>query len=345
MSILSRIGVAASQLDFTVKQFLRALMAVTTVAAAGSDETDATALTAAKNMVTAADGAKGVILPVAQVDMAVEVVNTVSNQDLLVYPNTGAQINALTATTGAFTLGAGQSAVFYCDAALHWYVRAASITTGVATDATTAELNVLADVTPGTGAASKALVLDAGDDLTFPAAGVLTIGNIATAVEAAEHGAGAIGTAAAPQTFRWIEHGVIVTQTKIDLTGLASVADADDVIGLAAGGAAYIGRNVVAANGVVFKAQLACLETPAGGDNDIDLKTSSSAAAAYDGDGAAFGSVFNSGDWVAGTCRETLVPALTANDYFYLTAGTGDVADTYTAGMFVLTTYGHPALA
>jgi hypothetical protein len=207
------------------------------------------------------------------------------------------------------------------------------------------ELAYLDGVVAGTGAASKALVLDSSGNLSLPNTGTLTLGNMATAIEAAEHGAGAIGTALAPRTYRWIENGVIITQTKFDMTGLASVADADDVIGLSAGGAAFIGRNVVATNGIIYRAELACLETPAGGDNDIDLKTSSSAAAAHDTDGAAFGSVFNSGDWVAGTCRSNLVPALTANDYFYLTAGTGDTAAAYTAGMFVLTTFGHAVLA
>jgi len=36
---------------------------------------------------------------------------------------------------------------------------------------------------------------------------------------------------------------------------------------------------------------------------------------------------------------------LTANDYYYLTAGTGDTAGTYTAGMYVLTLWGHALLA
>ena len=42
--------------------------------------------------------------------------------------------------------------------------------------ATAAELNYLDITTLGTGAASKAVVLDAGDDYTWPAAGVLTYG-------------------------------------------------------------------------------------------------------------------------------------------------------------------------
>ena len=154
MSVLSRLAIAASQLDHTVKIFLRGLLAVGTIAAAGSSEADATAITTGKVMVTAADGTKGVILPVGELDMAIEVVNTESAQDLKVYPNTGAQINSLTATTGAFTVPGGATRTFYCDAALHWYVSA-----GVA--ANSAELDVLNGVTPGTQAASKAIVNDA----------------------------------------------------------------------------------------------------------------------------------------------------------------------------------------
>ena len=233
----------------------------------------------------------------------------------------------------------------------------------VAVTASAAELNYNDIATLGTLAASKAWTSDASLDTVMPTGGLLTVqsggavtlnsgstltnnANTVRTVQAAEHGAGAIGTSSfgAPQTFRFTDNGVIVTQTKFDLTGLASVADADDVIGLAAGGAAYIGRNVVATNGVIFKAQLACLETPATGDNDIDIKTSSSAAGAYDSDGAAYTSLFNSGDWVVGTSRENLAPAITANDYLYLTAGTGDTAATYTAGMYVLTTWGHAVL-
>jgi hypothetical protein len=117
------------------------------------------------------------------------------------------------------------------------------------------EIAFLDGITAGTGLASKALVLDSSSNLVFPNAGTLTIGNIATAAEAAEHGAGAIGTAAVPTTYRSVQNGVIVTQIKVDLTGLASVATANDVIGLAAGGAAFIGRNVVATNGIIFKTE------------------------------------------------------------------------------------------
>ena len=210
--------------------------------------------------------------------------------------------------------------------------------------ATAAELNYNDIAALGTGAASKAVVLDSGEDYTWPNTGVLTLGVLATAVEASEHAAGAIGTAVAPATYRWIEHGVIVTQTKFDLTGLTSMNTANDVIGLAAGGIAYIGRNVVATNGVIFKVELSCLETPAGGDNDVNVVANATGTLEYDGAG---GTTYlsNSGDLLAGQTVQNLLPALTANDYFYLTAGTGDTAAAYTAGMYVLTTYGHPLLA
>lgn len=174
--------------------------------------------------------------------------------------------------------------------------------------------------------------------------GAVTTSDLAGIIAAAEHGAGAIGTAVAPKTYRRNENGVIITQTKFDLTGLASVATANDVIGLAAGGVAYIGRNVVATNGVIFKVELSCLETPVGGDDDVNVVANASGTLEYDGAG---GTTYlsNSGDLLAGQTIQNLVPALTADHYFYLTAGTGDTAAAYTAGMYVLTTYGHALLA
>jgi len=50
------------------------------------------------------------------------------------------------------------------------------VTKNDSTTATAAELNYLDITTLGTGAASKAVVLDAGDDYTWPATGVLTYG-------------------------------------------------------------------------------------------------------------------------------------------------------------------------
>lgn len=361
--VLSKLSIASSPVHSAVKRLLFKMLDVDTVAALGTDQTDAAPLTAGKNVVTAADGTVGVILPVAVEGMSVEIVNTVSNQDLKVYPNTGAQINSLTATTGAFTVVAAAGRTFHCDAPLHWYVSAGNLT-GTATTSSTAELNYNDIATLGTLQASKVWTSDASLDTIMPTGGLLTVqsGGVVTlnsgatltnnatevrTAQAAEHGVGAIGTSSfgAPQTRRWTDAGVITTQIKFDLTGLASVATGNDVIGLAAGGAAYVGRNVVATNGVIFKTSISVLETPTGGDNDVNVVTSANAALAYDGAGGTTYLVGDLGDLLVGKTVENLVPALTEGDYFYLTAGTGDTAAEYTAGMYVLTLYGHAVLA
>ena len=161
-------------------------------------------------------------------------------------------------------------------------------------------------------------------------------------------GAGSIGTGAVttPETYRRTEDGVIITQIKFDLTGLACVGTvANDVIGLSAGGAAYIGRYVTADCGIVFKARMSCVESPGQGTatitQDIDIATNSSAALAYDS-AASTGKLINGATMLAGQSVENLVPAMTANDYLYIVEA-DDAATTgvYNAGQYILTMYGH----
>jgi hypothetical protein len=205
--------------------------------------------------------------------------------------------------------------------------------------ATVAETLAVTGVLTATGGVSG----DITGDITGDVTGDLT-GDLTPAAETTEHGAGIIGTAATPVTYRWIENGVIITDFKVDVTGLASVATANDVIGLSAGGNAYIRQYNVATDGVVYKAELVCIETPAGGDNDINVVANSSGTLAYDGAGGTTYGI-NGGDAVAGQVIANLVQGLTDTHYFYLTAGTGDTAAAYTAGMFIFRTYGHALLA
>jgi len=167
----------------------------------------------------------------------------------------------------------------------------------------------------------------------------------------AEHGAGAIGTGTqtAPQTHRWIENGVIVTQIKFDITGLGCKGgNANDVIGLVAGGVAFIGRNVIATNGVIFKAELSCLETPGEGTatitGDIDIATNSSAVLIYDG-GAGSNKLINGATLTIGKTLVNSAPVVVANEYYYIVeADTAATTGVYNAGQFVLTTWGHALL-
>ena len=187
----------------------------------------------------------------------------------------------------------------------------------------------------GSGAAAAATVT------TLTATGASTHGSVAT-----EHGAGAIATSFAPITRRSTSNGVITTKIHFDLTGLGGKGGAaNDVIGLPAGGNAFIGRNVVSSNGIVYKAELACLELAAAASGsatvDIDIATNASGTIAYDGAGGT-AKLFNTGGMVAGQELSNITPALTANDYFYLVeADTAATDGVYNAGQFVLTLYGH----
>jgi len=169
--------------------------------------------------------------------------------------------------------------------------------------------------------------------------------NVQTAVTA-EHATGAIGTAATPATYRRIENGIIITEIKIDLTGLDSSGTANDVIGTQTPGtdAAYIGRNVVATNGQVFKVEMSCLEVPTAGDADILLVQGSAADETFDDTVANTATLCDgTGDWALGETIVNNVPGMVANYYYYLTQGGSDDA-TYTAGQFLIRIFGHALL-
>lgn len=171
-----------------------------------------------------------------------------------------------------------------------------------------------------------------------------TIGDVLPA----EHAAGAVGTGLVPKTYRYTRDGVIITEIHIDITGLKCKGDAQgDCIALT--GAGYIGRYVVATCGVVYRIEMICLETVAQGtatfEQDIDLMAEDDDDVAYDG--PVDDTVIAAGlDWVAGKMVVTNVPALTANDYFYLGEGdTGATTGVYGAGQFIIRLLGHPVLA
>jgi len=92
-----------------------------TVAAAGTDNTNAVAITTPGVLVTGGDATKGAILPALAAGSLVFVKNG-ANAVLKIYPPSGAAINALTATTGAISLAANVSAIF-------WYYSATQVYT------------------------------------------------------------------------------------------------------------------------------------------------------------------------------------------------------------------------
>lgn len=90
-----------------------------TLTAAGTTNANALFLSAEINVVTTAAAGTGVRLMPIEVGSAVLVANQGANA-LLVYPGTGVQIDALTATTGGFSIPVGKSAMFYGVSGTQW---------------------------------------------------------------------------------------------------------------------------------------------------------------------------------------------------------------------------------
>lgn len=118
------------------------------IAGAGTDQTNGTAITKTNNLVTGADGTVGVVLPTPVAGYVVRVVNTVTTTGnvLKVYPGgASVQINALTASTGAFSVGPGREAIFVATSATQWYTAGHNADTS-----TTTEANLLTGLTSST---------------------------------------------------------------------------------------------------------------------------------------------------------------------------------------------------
>ena len=180
---------------------------------------------------------------------------------------------------------------------------------------------------------------------TVATTGVITATGGIVGATTSTHGDGAIGTEIAPST-KIMQHGdEIITEIKLDLTGLFARGGADgDAIGLAAGGAAYLVKLVDATHGVIVKTELICLEAATQTGNtlgaDFDLITDTDGAVAADGPVgnitllAAGGTTAN----VVGTQKESIATHATTNNHFlYFCEGSDDAVDcTYTAGKFII---------
>ena len=144
---------------------------------------------------------------------------------------------------------------------------------------------------------------------------------------------------------------LIKTEIFIDLTGLNSSA-AGDIIGKDGGTAnCHIGQITAALNGTIIGGSIACLETPAGGEPDIDVFSATVGTGAEDTavTDLTETKLFDAGqDFIAGLSANQFnfggfiaVPA--ADEFLYLVGSGGGTSATYTAGKFLITLYGKPA--
>ena len=92
---------------------------VAVVAATGTNQSTAAALSEGLNVVSAADGTKGVRLPTAVAGMVVVVKNTVA-ASLKIYPASGAAVNAV-AANGSYDIANLTSTMLVAASATQWY--------------------------------------------------------------------------------------------------------------------------------------------------------------------------------------------------------------------------------
>jgi hypothetical protein len=209
--------------------------------------------------------------------------------------------------------------------------------------ASPAELNTLAGVTAGTGAANKAVVLDSNGGATIP--GELALDGNALATLAGVGITAGVGTIYKTGVLKI--GSIIHTRILLDLTGLNSAATLGDIIGVDGVGVAHLGRITAARNGTILSGRITCLETPAGGEVDIDLYAATEATGVEDvgiGTLAETALLETAADWTETTVK-VLATMPAADKYLYLTVGTSDTptAGTYTAGKFLIELEGYDA--
>ena len=191
---------------------------------------------------------------------------------------------------------------------------------------------------------TKAVTVDTAQAVTC--AGALSVTGVSTLTGnnlAITAGAGITG--AADSFVSCVERiGTLYKTTiVIDVEGLNSGANANDVIGDEGAANCSLGQITAARNGTIFAGKMTCLEAPTGGDDDIDLWDAESGTLTEDtdieDDTGAEDQLVNSGDWTLDKIVH-LTAYPTANRYLYLGAGTGNVNDTYTAGKFLIELWG-----
>lgn len=136
----------------------------------------------------------------------------------------------------------------------------------------------------------------------------------------------------------------VITQIFVDLTGLASSTTDLDIIGVGAS-AAYLAQITAALNGVPFTGRMACLETPAGGADDIDLYAATEGTGVFDAGISTLvetALVTSGAAWTIGVVKP-FTGVLLADKYLYLTGGEAGTAATYTAGQFLIEIEGYAA--
>ena len=136
---------------------------------------------------------------------------------------------------------------------------------------------------------------------------------------------------------------IIRTNIIIDLTGLNSSA-AGDIIGKQATASCHLGQITAAVNGTILFGEINCLETPAGGEPDIDVYTATVSTGTEDVAISCLTetAVLNTGaDWTLTKDPMDFTTVPPADGYLYLVGSGGGTDATYTAGKFLISLWGY----
>lgn len=138
---------------------------------------------------------------------------------------------------------------------------------------------------------------------------------------------------------------LVYTSILIDLTGLNSSA-AGDIIGDNGEANCHLGKITVARNGTLVAGRMSCLETPAGGEPDIDLYSATESTGTEDTaiTGLTETALLDAAaDWTGVLAPKGLTALPADGEYLYLVgSGTGTDA-TYTAGKLLIEFWGYSA--
>ena len=156
-------------------------------------------------------------------------------------------------------------------------------------------------------------------------------------------GTGIVGTATAAGGNVIKKGPIFKTEIFIDLTGLNSGTTAGDIIGKTTTANCHLGQITAAKNGTIVYGRITCLETPAGGDPDVDFYGTVTEATGTQ-DAAILGLtgeslLLNHGDWTGAVATPIAMTALPGVGYLYAVDGGGTAAK-YSAGQFLIELWG-----